>query len=245
MGAIFCVAFQRVPFKFHTKYLTHTLEDAILYNVKILRALRFKSHIWYWVWIYDKMMDNEIFTNYVNRACCSVKSNEAWIKDQTHLGKIILSTLLKQLHLYHQAYLQIMNGKKLLINAPITLPCMPCLLTYTWLKCIFCIMMYNYLLYFITNPKKGPQNYITLISCIIKGQLLIMPLNVTTVWNEHFLIHHPWWRPMHLSYQTRLVIYQALDLVAAFVGANAPPNMVSCHTHFQAHFTSTYTYSMA
>ena len=26
MGEIFCVEFQRYPFKFHTKYLTHTLE---------------------------------------------------------------------------------------------------------------------------------------------------------------------------------------------------------------------------
>ena len=27
MGKIFCVEFQRYPLKFHTKYLTHTLED--------------------------------------------------------------------------------------------------------------------------------------------------------------------------------------------------------------------------
>ena len=27
MGKILCVEFQRVPFKFHTKYLTHTLKD--------------------------------------------------------------------------------------------------------------------------------------------------------------------------------------------------------------------------
>ena len=27
MGQIFCVEFQRVPLKFHTKYLTHTLKD--------------------------------------------------------------------------------------------------------------------------------------------------------------------------------------------------------------------------
>ena len=27
MGEIFCVEFQRVPLKFHTKYLTHTLKD--------------------------------------------------------------------------------------------------------------------------------------------------------------------------------------------------------------------------
>ena len=31
------------PLKFHTKYLIHTLKDMILYNVEILRALRFKS----------------------------------------------------------------------------------------------------------------------------------------------------------------------------------------------------------
>ena len=29
MGQIFCVEFQRYPLKFHTKYLTHTLEDII------------------------------------------------------------------------------------------------------------------------------------------------------------------------------------------------------------------------
>ena len=27
MDKIFCVEFQRVPLKFHTKYLTHTLKD--------------------------------------------------------------------------------------------------------------------------------------------------------------------------------------------------------------------------
>ena len=43
MGKIFCVEFQRYPLKFHTKYLTHTLKDTILYNIGILRALRFKS----------------------------------------------------------------------------------------------------------------------------------------------------------------------------------------------------------
>ena len=42
MGKIF-VGFQRVPLKFHTKYLTHTLKDAIFIQRAILRALRFKS----------------------------------------------------------------------------------------------------------------------------------------------------------------------------------------------------------
>ena len=27
MGKIFCVEFQRIPLKFHTKYLSHTLKD--------------------------------------------------------------------------------------------------------------------------------------------------------------------------------------------------------------------------
>ena len=31
------------PLKFHTKYPTHTLKDMFLYNIKILRALKFKS----------------------------------------------------------------------------------------------------------------------------------------------------------------------------------------------------------
>ena len=43
MGKIFCVEFQRVPMKFHTKYLTHTLKDMILYNIEILRAVGFKT----------------------------------------------------------------------------------------------------------------------------------------------------------------------------------------------------------
>ena len=43
MGKISCVEFQRVPLKFHTKYLTDTLKDVILHSVAILRALRFKS----------------------------------------------------------------------------------------------------------------------------------------------------------------------------------------------------------
>ena len=30
MGKIFCVEFQRVPLKFHTKYLAHTLKDKSL-----------------------------------------------------------------------------------------------------------------------------------------------------------------------------------------------------------------------
>ena len=43
MGKIFCVEFQRVPLKFHTKYLAHTLKETLLCNVQILRALGFKS----------------------------------------------------------------------------------------------------------------------------------------------------------------------------------------------------------
>ena len=30
MGKVFCVEFQRVPLKFHTKYLTHTFRDVYL-----------------------------------------------------------------------------------------------------------------------------------------------------------------------------------------------------------------------
>ena len=33
MSKIFCVEFQRVPLKFHTKYLTHTLKDMIFYAI--------------------------------------------------------------------------------------------------------------------------------------------------------------------------------------------------------------------
>ena len=38
MGKIFCVEFQRVPLKFHTKYLTHTLKD-----VDFIHQQKFKS----------------------------------------------------------------------------------------------------------------------------------------------------------------------------------------------------------
>ena len=38
MGKIFCVEFQRVPLKFHTKYHTHTLED-----VDFIHRWKFKS----------------------------------------------------------------------------------------------------------------------------------------------------------------------------------------------------------
>ena len=43
MGKIFCGEFQRYPLKLHTKYLSHTLTDMILYNIETLRALKFKS----------------------------------------------------------------------------------------------------------------------------------------------------------------------------------------------------------
>ena len=39
MDKIFCVECHRVPFKFRTKYLTHTLKDTILYNNDISKAL--------------------------------------------------------------------------------------------------------------------------------------------------------------------------------------------------------------
>ena len=38
IGKIFCVEFQRVPLKFHTKYLTHTLKD-----VDFIHRWKFKS----------------------------------------------------------------------------------------------------------------------------------------------------------------------------------------------------------
>ena len=38
MGKIFCVEFQRVPLKFHAKYLTHTLKD-----VDFIHIWKFKS----------------------------------------------------------------------------------------------------------------------------------------------------------------------------------------------------------
>ena len=38
MGKMFCVEFQREPLKFHTKYLTQTLEATIF-----IQSLNFKS----------------------------------------------------------------------------------------------------------------------------------------------------------------------------------------------------------
>ena len=43
MGKILCVEFQRVPLKFHTKYPTHTLKDAIFIQHWILESLRSES----------------------------------------------------------------------------------------------------------------------------------------------------------------------------------------------------------
>ena len=43
MRKIFCVEFQRVPLKFHTKYLAHNWKMWILFTGKNLRTLRFKS----------------------------------------------------------------------------------------------------------------------------------------------------------------------------------------------------------
>ena len=40
MGKIFCVEFQRVPLKFHSKYLTHTLKD-----VHSIHRWKFKSSL--------------------------------------------------------------------------------------------------------------------------------------------------------------------------------------------------------
>ena len=40
MGKIFCVEFHMVPLKFHTKYLTHELED-----VDFIHKWKFKSSL--------------------------------------------------------------------------------------------------------------------------------------------------------------------------------------------------------
>ena len=62
MGMIFSVEFQRVPLKFHTKYLTFILNDMFfLYNVEILRALRFKS-LWAFKKTHPSMVCNRPFS---------------------------------------------------------------------------------------------------------------------------------------------------------------------------------------
>ena len=42
-GLVFCVEFQRVPLKFNTKYLTHSLKGIIFYNAENLSAVTFNS----------------------------------------------------------------------------------------------------------------------------------------------------------------------------------------------------------
>ena len=46
MGKIFCVEFQRIPLKFHTKYLTHTLKDMIFIQHGEFLNLRVHMHFW-------------------------------------------------------------------------------------------------------------------------------------------------------------------------------------------------------
>ena len=45
MSKVFCVKFQRVPLKFHTKYLTHTMKMQNLFKGENLGAIRFKSSL--------------------------------------------------------------------------------------------------------------------------------------------------------------------------------------------------------
>ena len=54
MGKIFCGEFQRVPLKFHTKYLTHTLNNTFFYTMLIfseLLDLRAHTHFWNAPWL--------------------------------------------------------------------------------------------------------------------------------------------------------------------------------------------------
>ena len=44
MGKIFCVEFQRVPLKFHVKYLTHTFKDPIFIHCWMSESLRTCVH---------------------------------------------------------------------------------------------------------------------------------------------------------------------------------------------------------
>ena len=40
VGKLFCVEFQRIPLKFHTKYLAHTLKDTIFIHIKMFSDLQ-------------------------------------------------------------------------------------------------------------------------------------------------------------------------------------------------------------
>ena len=47
MGKIYCVEFQRVPLKFHTRYLTHTLKDMIFIQHWSFKSSWIKSSGWF------------------------------------------------------------------------------------------------------------------------------------------------------------------------------------------------------
>ena len=50
MGRIFCVEFQRIPLKFHTKFLTHTLKDVYdsYTTLKFEELLELGAHTHFW-----------------------------------------------------------------------------------------------------------------------------------------------------------------------------------------------------
>ena len=47
-GKIFCVEFQMVPLKFHTKYLTHTLKDTIFIQCWQFKLSDLRAHTRFW-----------------------------------------------------------------------------------------------------------------------------------------------------------------------------------------------------
>ena len=93
MGKIFCVEFQRVPLKFHTKYLAHTLKDMIFYT-----TLKFKElldlHFWNapstlmfkipWHYTWPSLSFLCLMSPYTKQTQLSKAS---WIRHQyTHIG---------------------------------------------------------------------------------------------------------------------------------------------------------------
>ena len=84
MGKIFCVEFQRVPLKFHTKYLTHTLKDvsSFLKRPQGLQSIRFSVKmltLQSLFWDAYQLLESSIHSSYI---CKTAKSYETFLMMQ-------------------------------------------------------------------------------------------------------------------------------------------------------------------
>ena len=100
MVKIFCVEFQRVSLKFHTKYLSHTLKVMIWYNVEILRAFRFKSSCAFLKCLHPPGLEASDVNACI--ACCAVWWALMFQKITSQVGALMWWTklLLRVAHIY-------------------------------------------------------------------------------------------------------------------------------------------------